>query len=681
MSPPRRSSAWRRWRLFRYLLPALLVPLLVAGLALGVAWGLGYVDRLRPPLMASLSAALGTEVASERLHLGLAGLTPRLTLEQVVLGNSADAATQTRLPRLHLDVDLPASLASREPRLKALVIEGPRLQLARDAYGQLVVSGITVGGGGDIGSALRHFLDLGRLEVTAGEIDWREESAAPPRRLLSGLRLSLDNQGGTPRLEIQAALADPRHGGRLHLTADRRGGGDTPSDWSGQVEFALHTQLAQDLVQEKSQEMLEEILQEQDHEKGQETALETDQQGGQESTQERAQENARVKAQGKTRELAHNLVQVLPHYLDWPALGELPPAFEVAVGALDLSGRLDIEAGRFQALQAQLSVQELSLAGEVAAHGPLALEAARLEFQVTADPRAGRLQVAGTDLILGLPAVFGARPPLRVDHLAGPLDWALDPVTGLSLSGKGLSASNPDLGVRLAFSSRVPWTTPGGGGDLPALSALAPAAAELDLRGEILNATAARIRDYLPDPHLRPRARAWLDRAFPAGRVPWGLVLFQGRLGDFPFRQGPGDFQILLRVEDMALDFDPDWPRLNRLEGIVHFHNQGLAIATQGGRIQEVPLLEVQASIPDLAETRFLGVKGTAQGLWTWTSPSIPRTIPRITCAWTAPCPGPPEPTPVVPGMSGMMVKPGKPGKPAKPEMRGMKGIKVIREM
>ena len=75
MSLSRRSSARRRWRLFRYLLPALLVPFMVAGVALG----LGYADRLRPPLTSALSAALDMEVASERLSLGLAGWAPRLT--------------------------------------------------------------------------------------------------------------------------------------------------------------------------------------------------------------------------------------------------------------------------------------------------------------------------------------------------------------------------------------------------------------------------------------------------------------------------------------------------------------------------------------------------------------------------------------------------------------------------
>lgn len=537
MSLSRRSSARRRWRLFRYLLPALLVPFMVAGVALG----LGYADRLRPPLTSALSAALDTEVASERLSLGLAGWAPRLTLERVVLGNPTDAASQTRLPRLHLDVDLLASLTSRQPRLKALVIEGPRLQLERDAEGQLVVNGLPVGSGGDVGPVLGHFLAQGQLLVTAGEVEWREGSAAAPRRLLSGVRLALDNRGVVHHLELQAALAEAGQGGTLHLSADLRGESGRPSDWSGPIEFVLQTQ-----------------------------------------------------------------------DLGWLAPGGLSPAEQVAGTALDLRGRLGLGKGRLQEFQAQLSVRELSVAGRVPGHGPLGLEAARIELEVAADARAGRLQVAGTDLTLRLPEVFGERPPLRVDHLAGPLDWVLDAVTGLSLSSSGLAASNPHLGVRLAFRSQVPWKTPGG--DMPVLSDLALAEAELDLSGEILNATAAHIRDYLPDPQLRPRARAWLDRAFPAGRVPWGQVLFRGRLADFPFRQKPGDFQILLRVEDMALDFDPDWPRLEGLEGIVHFHNHGLAIATQGGRIHDVPLVEVQASIPDLAETHLLGLRGTAQG-------------------------------------------------------------------
>ena len=553
MSPPRRSSARRRWRPFRYPLLALLVLVAAASLALG----LGYADRLRPPLMAALSAALGREVTSERLHLGLAGLTPRLTLDKVVVHGrvdpagpppvgpeattSVDPAGGIRVPRLHLDLDLPASLIAGEPRLKALVLEGPRLRLERDATGQLAIAGLPLGGEGDVGPALRHFLDQGRFMVTAGEVAWRERSAGTTRHLLTGVELSVDNQGTGHRLELQAVLAGEPHGGSLRLSAELRGPSDQPSAWSGPVEFFL-----------QSSDM------------------------------------------------------------DWLGRTGLPPAFQVAGAEFDLRGQLEIAAARVLALQGRLDVQGLSVVGQIPAQGPLGLEAGRLELQVTADSRAGQLQVTAKDLTLRLPAVFGDRPPIRVEQLAGPLDWALDAKTGLSLGTQGLSATNPDLGMHLTFIAQVPWKTPGG--DRPVLSDLAPAAAELDLSGEILNASAAQIRDYLPDPKLRPQARAWLDRAFPGGRVPWGMIRFQGRLADFPFRQAPGDFQVLLRVEDMALDFDPDWPRLEGLEGIVHFHNQGLAIATLGGRIHEVPLLEVQASLPDLAETRFLGIRGTAQG-------------------------------------------------------------------
>lgn len=614
MSPPRRSSARRRWRPFRYLLLALLVLVAATSLALALGLGLGYVDRLRPPLMAAMSAALGREVTSERLHLRLAGLTPRLTLEQAVLHGRVDPAgpppvhpttptpvvalaptppfdpaaappadpapaptvdpavmipgepaavfpaesvaptrvdpatstpvepaVGTRVPRLHLDLDLPASLIAGEPRLKALVLEGLRLRLERDTTGQLAIAGLPLGGEGDVGPALRHFLDQGRFVVTAGEVAWLERSAGATRQLLTGVELSLDNQGTGHRLELQAALAGEPQGGTLRLSAKLRGPSDQPSAWSGPVEFFLQS-----------------------------------------------------------------------NDLEWLGLTGLPPAFQVAGAGFDLSGQLEIAAAQVLALQGRLDVQGFSVAGQDSAHGPLGLEAGRLELQVAADSRAGQLQVTAKDLTLRLPAVFGDRPPIRVEQLAGPLDWAIDAVKGLSLGTNGMSATNPDLGIHLTFSARVPWKTPGG--DRPMVRDLAPAEAELDLSGEILNASAARIRDYLPDPQLRPQARAWLDRAFPGGRVPWGLIRFQGRLADFPFRQAPGDFQILLRVEDMALDFDPDWPRLEGLEGIVHFYNQGLSIATLGGRIHEVPLLEVQASLPDLAETRFLGVRGTAQG-------------------------------------------------------------------
>ncbi|MBP8290927.1 MAG: hypothetical protein KAX51_14190, partial [Chromatiaceae bacterium] len=284
-----------------------------------------------------------------------------------------------------------------------------------------------------------------------------------------------------------------------------------------------------------------------------------------------------------------------------PTAGLLPHDLQVAEELLALEGHYRVQGSRLATGQARLRLEGLSLQGQVPGQGAVAFQAARLDLDLTTDLAGGRLQIAGEGLYLSLPGVFGDRPPLRLDRLAGPVTWVPAAVGGLQLASDGLEALNPDLGLKLRFT-------------LQDLGASASGGPVLDLQADIRNANAGVIRDYLPDAKLKPRARAWLERAFPAGRVPRGQVLFRGRPADFPFRQDQGYCHVLLWVEEMALDFHPDWPPLEGLEGLVHFHNQAMSIATTGGEILGFPLIGAQAEILDLADAQRVTVRGSARG-------------------------------------------------------------------
>jgi uncharacterized protein YhdP len=527
MSPVPRPLASRLWRFLVIFSLVVGLPLAAVSLAMPVV-----EDWLRAPLAAALTERLGLETRLSRFHLGLAGLVPRVTLEEVDLLAPGDPLPRLHLRRLHLDLDPLASLGTLSPRVTDISLEGPRLRLARGGDGQLAVAGPGAGGGWEVGKpeALAAFLAQGRLRLTDGEIEWLDRDAVAPTLLLSEIHLDLDNRGSAHRLDLEARLA-AAPSARLRVTADLQGDAGQLDDWSGVLDFTLDA---------------------------------GDDPGP-------------------------------------PTAGLLPQGLQVAEERLALEGHYRVQGSRLAAGQARLRLEGLSLQGQVPGQGAVGFQAARLDLDLTTDLAGGRLQIAGEGLYLSLPGVFGDRPPLRLDRLVGPVTWVPAADGALRLASDGLDALNPDLGLKLRFT-------------LQDLGAAAPGGAVLDLQADIRNAQADVIRDYLPDAKLKPRARAWLERAFPAGRVPRGQVLFRGRPADFPFRQDEGYCHVLLWVEEMALDFHPDWPPLEGLEGLVHFHNQAMSIATTGGEILGFPLVEAQAEILDLADAQRVTVRGSARG-------------------------------------------------------------------
>jgi uncharacterized protein (TIGR02099 family) len=527
MSPVSRPLASRLWRFLVIFSLVVGLPLAAVSLAMPVV-----EDWLRAPLAAALTERLGLETRLSRFHLGLAGLVPRVTLEEVELLPPGDPIPRLHLRRLRLDLDPLASLGTLSPRVTDITLEGPRLRLARGGDSQFATAGPGAGGGWEFGKpgALVAFLEQGRLRLTDGEIEWLDRDADAPALLLSEIRLDLDNRGSAHRLDLEARLA-AAPSARLRVTADLQGDAGQLDDWSGVLDFTLDA--------------------------GEDPGP--------------------------------------------PTAGLLPQGLQVAEERLALEGHYRVQGSRLAAGEARLRLEGLSLQGQVPSQGAVGFQAARLDLDLTTDLAGGRLQVAGEGLYLSLPGVFGDRPPLRLDRLVGPVTWVPAADGGLRLASDGLEALNPDLGLKLRFT-------------LQDLGAAAPGGPVLDLQADIRNAQADVIRDYLPDAKLKPRARAWLERAFPAGRVPRGQVLFRGRPADFPFRQDEGYCHVLLWVEEMALDFHPDWPPLEGLEGLVHFHNQDMSIATTGGKILGFPLVEAQAEILDLADAQRVRVRGSARG-------------------------------------------------------------------
>ncbi len=120
-------------------------------------------------------------------------------------------------------------------------------------------------------------------------------------------------------------------------------------------------------------------------------------------------------------------------------------------------------------------------------------------------------------------------------------------------------------------------------------------------------------RHYLPVAVIPPEGVAWLDQALVSGRVVAGEMTFRGPPSAFPFDRNEGLFETRFQVEDAVLDYEPGWPRLERLKTGVLFRNRELIIEAHQGRLLDGELESATARIDDLSEV-VVQVKGRARG-------------------------------------------------------------------
>ena len=121
----------------------------------------------------------------------------------------------------------------------------------------------------------------------------------------------------------------------------------------------------------------------------------------------------------------------------------------------------------------------------------------------------------------------------------------------------------------------------------------------LTLVSSIEGGNMANTRNYFPRGVIGPKALAWLDRAFVAGRLSRADVLLRGPMRHFPFRDGSGVFLARCAVEGMTLDYGDGWPRAEGVSGQAEFRNEGMSAHLLSGRIGGLPIGRAEARFAD----------------------------------------------------------------------------------
>lgn len=218
------------------------------------------------------------------------------------------------------------------------------------------------------------------------------------------------------------------------------------------------------------------------------------------------------------------------------------------------------------------------------------------EFWISQDR--GTLALDSTDFTIDFPNLF--RDPISTQKLAGQVQWGKNSEGDWLVHSKKITASNSDISTQTRLRLQVHK-------DLKR-------SPTLDLQTDFENGRAGATQHYLPTGIMDEEVVAWLDKSILSGKVVQGSAIFRGPIDDFPFYNNTGHFEVLFDVEDLVLDYQPGWPRIEQLAAEVRFHNNSFYVRKGSGTMLNSKLRNLYARIDDLENTSPLKITGSATG-------------------------------------------------------------------
>lgn len=632
-------------------------------------WLLPLVPEHRHDIEGMVGQALGLPVTIGSIAADWQGLNPHLELHDVRI---ADRAGRPALAFERIDNIVSWwSLPSFALRFDRIEIVAPTLHIRRETDGHLFVAGIPVDGGGNDSQTADWLFKQNIIHIRKANVVWEDALRGAPPLALEQLDFLLDNDiGGRHRFGLTAvppaALAS-----RLDLRGDLHGHDlSRPDDWHGQLfaelayadlagwhawldypvelpqgngglrlwldvdgrrlaaaganpasanpvgsppvsQLTILTGATADLALRDVRVRLAAGLPELDLQRldGRLVA--------------RHGQDGSLALSGRKLALATRDGTILPatdFSVDWaPRSGK----GSIQAGSVDLhalsalAAYLPVDAdsarqladyaprGHLEALRAAWLVQgeqlrEWSLKGRFSGLGLNARDKLpgfdNLTGDIEASERKGRLTLRSAQAAVDLPTIF-AEPRLAFDELNGQVDWKQD--------GKQLSV---DIG-KLDFANADAKGSAAG-----RYTRGAQGAGDIDLTARLERGEARGVWRYLPSV-IGKDARDWVRTALTAGRTTDTRLTLKGDLDHFPFRDGKGQFLVVVKVDGASIEYAPGWPQIEGIKGEVRFAGPGMVVNASEGRVFGAKLGPVRVAIDDFdVADEVLHVKGLASG-------------------------------------------------------------------
>ena len=217
-----------------------------------------------------------------------------------------------------------------------------------------------------------------------------------------------------------------------------------------------------------------------------------------------------------------------------------------------------------------------------------------LTGMIAGNEQGGRVDIDTHTAVFAWPRQFPR--PVDLDTLKTTLFWQRT-AAQLLIATPGWEMRNRDAAVH----ARVAWQQPSDG-----TSPLLTMAATVE------NGNVADARNYLPRALLAPKALAWLDRALVSGHLSRADAVFRGPVKHFPFRDGSGLFLVRCALNDMTLDYQDGWPRVEDGAAQAEFRNEGLSVHVLAGHVGGIGIDTAEARFRDF-KTGELEIHGSAR--------------------------------------------------------------------
>ena len=631
----------------------LLFCLVIAGLGIAVLLALRYwvlpdIERYHADITAAASVAVGRQVTIAHIEADWSGLRPRLLLSDVKV---LDERGQTALEFPHLRNTIAwTTLFTGELRFYSLELDRPELLVRRDAQGRRYVAGILSGAQAGVQSddaASDWLLHQSRIVVHNGHVIWQDDMRNAPAIAFEQVEMVIENKGERHRFSMRA-VPPASLASSIDLRGDLYGESFTDlNNWSG----GLFAQLERmDVLAWNKWSALPDTL------KSGKGAVRVwlDMVRGQ-----IRQVDADVALHDVRAQLGSELPQLdltrLSGRFGWR---QLEGGFEVSTRQLALHMRNGFAlkpTDLFLRVSPRQSYRSAS--GEVRAN---AIDLADINklleyFPVGDDLKKRMVELSPQGSVSDLQASWQGdierlaqyrvharfdRVGLRqvgtqpgISGLSGEVDGS-DSAGTLKLESHGLNVQAPDfLSDPLLFdylSARLDWQRNGRGWDLKLNNAQVRNA---DLEGTLsggyqiddgpgvadisINLTRVAVKHaarYIPVHAFNEATYRWLQTGLQDGVADAFQMRVRGDLRNFPFADSNnGLFKIEAQASNVAIEFDPGWPRIEQAAANLLIQGRLLEVRALTAMTGGAALRNVSVVLPDtLADQLVMQVKGEA---------------------------------------------------------------------